>query len=182
MTHQSISNAAHGRMPRVAVLIITAILSALVPPLPVRAASSAIEVENIRIGFALPNDSEGVNSIKVGTWTPVRIQLRAGEARFAGFMDVLASDDDGTPTSFRLPIDVPAAQSQIYTAYIRSGSREPDLGISIYDGDKRRVLKATQGMLLKTSQQTVARRVALPHARKSSRPRNNNWRPPRLSP
>src|SRR5262245_44997395 len=47
------------------------------------AAPPRIQIENLRVGFG-PN-----NSFKVGTWTPVWIQLRAGDNRFTGFMDVV---------------------------------------------------------------------------------------------
>ena len=104
----------------------------------VQAAPPRIEVENLRIGFGTSN------SFKVGTWTPVWVQLRAGDERFSGFMDVLVADDDGTPTSFRLPVDVDARSSQQYTAYVRPGSRDPDLTIRLLDSRGRRVASASQ--------------------------------------
>jgi hypothetical protein len=107
-----------------------------------QAAPPRIEVENLRIGFG-PS-----NSFKVGTWTPVWVQLRAGDERFNGFMDVVVADDDGTPTSFRLPVDVDARSSQMLTAYVRPGSRDPELTIRLLDSRERRVAVATQDAVM----------------------------------
>jgi hypothetical protein len=107
-----------------------------------RAASPRIEVENLRIGFG------SSNSFQVGTWTPVWVQLRGGGDRFTGFMDVMVADDDGTPASFRIPVDVGAKQSQRYTAYVRPGSRDPDLTIRLLDQDGRRVTTVLQNMVM----------------------------------
>src|SRR5580658_3504982 len=104
----------------------------------VQAAPPRIEVENLRIGFGTSN------SFKVGTWTPVWVQLRAGDDRFSGFMEVVVADDDGTPTSFRMPVDVDARSSQQLTAYVRPGSRDPELTIRLLDSRGRRVLSASQ--------------------------------------
>ena len=106
------------------------------------AAPSRIEVENLRVGFG------SSNSFKVGTWTPVWVQLRAGDERFSGFMDILVADDDGTPTSFRLPVDVEARSSQVLTAYVRPGSRDPELTIRLLDQKDRTIAVATQAMVM----------------------------------
>src|SRR5262249_20659300 len=82
---------------------IGAILLAMVGP--ARAANRPIEVENLWIGFG------SSNSFKVGTWTPVWVQLRGGDARFDGFMEVAVADDDGTPTSYSTRINVDAKSS-----------------------------------------------------------------------
>lgn len=157
MIHQPNATAGPKPRPRLGFLSAPAAVALLVllAPSPVRAAKPVIEVENIRIGFALPNDSEGANTFKVGKWAPVRIQLRAGDAPFVGFMEVLSSDDDGTPTAFRLPVNVAAGQSGQYTGYVRSGLRESDLGVTLYNQDRKRVLRATQGMLLKSSPRMI---------------------------
>ncbi len=114
--------------------------SALVLALPSlgQAAPPRIEVENLRIGFG------NSNSFKVGTWTPAWVQLRAGDQNFDGFMEVMVADDDGTPTSFRLPVQVPARSSQQFTAYVRPGSHDPDLNIRLLDSSGRRVGGASQ--------------------------------------
>ena len=66
---------------------------------PARAAQPPIEVQTVRIGFG------GANAFKIGAWTPVRVQLKAGGERVSGFMEVVVPDDDGIPTSYRQPIE-----------------------------------------------------------------------------
>src|SRR5579875_4105321 len=68
------------------------------------AASRPVEVENLWVGLG------STNTFKVGTWTPVWVQLRGGDARFEGFMEVAVADDDGTPTSYftRVAVDAKA--------------------------------------------------------------------------
>jgi hypothetical protein len=117
-------------------------LIGLAGPPSVLAAWPRIEIENLRVGFG------ATNAFKVGTWTPVWIQLRGGDARYVGFMDVEVADDDGTPTAFRLPVDVGAKTSQVFTAYTRPGSREPELTIRLFDSAGRRVASASQDQLM----------------------------------
>ncbi len=102
------------------------------------AASRPVEVENLWIGFG------SSNTFKVGTWTPVWVQLRGGDARFEGFMEVVVADDDGTPTSYFTRVDVGAKASQVFTAYVRPGANDPDLSIRLYDRDRRRVATVEQ--------------------------------------
>ncbi len=102
------------------------------------AAARPVEVENLWLGFGASN------SFKVGTWTPVWVQLRGGDTRFEGFMEVVVADDDGTPTSYFTRVDVGAKASQPFTAYVRPGARDPDLTIRLYDRDRRRVATVPQ--------------------------------------
>ena len=89
-----------------------------------------VEVENLRVGFA--NNAQN-NLFKVGTWTPVWVQLKGGSARFTGIMEVEVPDDDGTPTFFRQPVDIPPGSSVRVVTYARPGSRDPDFTIRLYD-------------------------------------------------
>jgi hypothetical protein len=96
-----------------------------------------IELENLRMGFDSSLSMKGAaNSFKIGTWTPVWIQLRAGNERFAGFLELVVADDDGTPSSFRLPIDVGANQSQRLTAYARPGAHDPGITIKLFEPER----------------------------------------------
>jgi hypothetical protein len=114
------------------------------------------EVENLRIGFdASISSLKASNSFKIGTWTPVWVQLRAGSERFSGFMDVIVGDDDGTPTTFRMAVDVGANQSQRFTAYARPGSREPELTIRLLDQDGRRVGGAAQAQVMPVPPESI---------------------------
>lgn len=97
-------------------------------------AKPPIEVENIRAGFS--NNSQN-NVFKIGSWTPVWVQVRAGDERFSGFMELTVPDDDGTMTAVRQAIDVGPGESQRFTTYTRPGTHDPDFGIRLYDPTRR---------------------------------------------
>ena len=116
---------------------------------PAQAAPPAIEVQNLRVGFG------GDNRYKVGCWTPVRVQLKAGPARFSGFMDLLVPDDDGIPTSYRQPIDVASGESLLLTSYGRPGGRDTEFTVRIVDSQGRRVLEAPQALTMSKPPQSI---------------------------
>ncbi len=99
------------------------------------AALPPIDVENLRVGFSGVDKS---NLFKVGAWTPVWVQLRAGEEGFTGYLDVVAPDDDGTPTVFRQQVQVQAGQSQRFVSYARPGTRDPEFTVRVLDLNGRR--------------------------------------------
>src|SRR5262245_37174271 len=109
---------------------------------PTQAASRPVEVENLWVGLG------STNTFKVGTWTPVWVQLHGGDSRFEGFMKVVVADDDGTPTSYFTRVDVGARASQGFPAYIRPGARNPDLTIELYDRNRNRVASVPQEAIL----------------------------------
>src|SRR4051812_29155472 len=92
------------------------------------------EGEDLRVGVA---SNQQNNLFKVGAWTPVWVQLKGGPARFTGTMVVEVADDDGTPTYFRQPVDVPAGSSVRVVTYARPGSRDPDFTIRLFDQSGR---------------------------------------------
>jgi hypothetical protein len=103
------------------------------------AAPAKVEVENIRVGFdASVSSMKASNTFKIGTWTPVWVQLRGGAEPFSGFMEVSVADDDGTPVAYRMPVVVGANKSERFTAYVRPGSREPEISIRLVDSNGRR--------------------------------------------
>ncbi len=109
-----------------------------------------IEVENIRVGFDSSLSIKGAsNSFKIGTWTPVWVQLRAGNERFKGKMHLVVADDDGTPTSFQVPVEVGANQSERFTAYARPGSRDPEITIRLDDEQGRRVANVSEAVMMR---------------------------------
>ncbi len=73
-----------------------------------------VKVERVRVGFQ--------NTFKVGCWTPVRVDLHAGPARFEGTLDIEAPDEDGTPTVLAQPVAIEAGGSVTVTSYIRPGT------------------------------------------------------------
>ncbi|WP_422927596.1 hypothetical protein [Singulisphaera sp. PoT] len=109
------------------VLALTGAVSAAPPKPP-------IEVENLRVGYSNKDQN---NLFKVGAWTPVWVQLRAGDQRFTGVMELTVPDDDGTPTLVQQPIDVGAGESQRFTVYARPGSNDPDFGIRLIDASRK---------------------------------------------
>jgi hypothetical protein len=103
----------------------------------------------MRVGFdATISEMPTANSFKVGSWTPVWVQLRAGNEAFSGFMEVVVGDDDGTPASFRMPVAVGANQSERFTAYARPGSREPEFAVRLFDSQGRSAGGASQSMAM----------------------------------
>ncbi len=97
-------------------------------------AKPPIEVENLRVGFS--NNSQN-NVFKVGAWTPVWVQLRGGDERFSGVIELTVPDDDGTATLVRQPIDIGANEGQRLTLYTRPGTVDPDFGIRLIDPKRR---------------------------------------------
>ncbi len=122
----------HGRQVR-AVGAIVVLMAGLAPS--AKAANDEVEVENLRVGFASKAQN---NLFKIGTWTPVWVQLRGGNARFSGIMEVEVPDDDGTPTYFRQVVDVPAHSGVEVVTYARPGSRDPNFTIRLFDQKGRR--------------------------------------------
>jgi len=110
----------------------------------------------MRVGFdASLSNLKSSNSFKIGTWTPVWIQLRGGRERFSGLMELSVGDDDGTPTSFRMPVEVGANQSQRFTAYARPGSRQPEFTVRLLDQAGRRVGGASQEMAMPQAPESI---------------------------
>jgi hypothetical protein len=108
------------------------------------AAPAKVEVENIRVGFDASLSAKAPNTFKIGTWTPVWVQLRGGAEPFSGFMEVSVKDDDGTPVAYRMAVKTEANKSERFTAYVRPGSREPEISIRLLDSSGTRVGGASQ--------------------------------------
>src|SRR5262249_10122792 len=149
--------ASGSRAARSFAILIAGLLTVAVPTVAVAQRSSrGVELLNMRVGFDLAMSTlKGSNSFKIGTWTPVWIQLKGGTERFTGFMDLVVGDDDGTPTAFRMPVDVPAGQNQSFTAYARPGSREPEFSIRLFDSDGRRAGGASQSMAMPAAPEAI---------------------------
>jgi hypothetical protein len=83
-----------------------------------RGAEPAVTIENVRVGFA---DRPAGGMFRVGAWTPVRVDLKAGPATFAGKVELTVPDDDGTDVVTRTAVTVPARQMSTVTLYARPG-------------------------------------------------------------
>jgi hypothetical protein len=93
----------------------------------VQAAEPPVKVEGLRVGLGERNQ------FKVGAWAPLRIQLKGGREGFAGFMDVVAPDDDGTPTVFRRAVSLNPDTTEWVSSYVRLGSMNSDIHIQMRD-------------------------------------------------
>ena len=95
------------------------------------AASRTVEVENVRVGFR--------ERYKVGTWTPVWIQLRGGLDGFTGTLEMIAQDENGTPNTISQVVQVAPGATQRVTVYVRPGSLDSDFAtIRFVDGKSGR--------------------------------------------
>lgn len=113
------------RRAAILVLVMTSVVSAAAP----------ISVESVRVGFA------DKNAFKVGSWTPIRLLLKAQKEGFVGMLEVTTSDDAGTAVSVRQPVNISASQTQRVTSYFRPGGREPSLSVAFYDAANKFVVK-----------------------------------------
>ena len=100
--------------------------------------AAPVEVLNVHIGFG------PMNAFKIGCWTPVRVQLKAGPERFSGFLELIVPDDDGTPTSYRQPVEMGANENVDLTVYGRPGGQDAEFSLRVLDGGGRRVLDLNQ--------------------------------------
>lgn len=109
------------------------------------AGGAEVGVETLRVGFP---SNDRPNLFKIGAWTPVWVQLGGGSERFQGTMEVEVPDDQGTPTTFRQAVDVPAGGNARFVTYARPGSRDPNFVIRLFDPSGRRVGSPVDGSAL----------------------------------
>jgi hypothetical protein len=100
-------------------------------PSTVRAADPPVAVENVRVGFE--------DRYKLGTWTPVWVDLKGGKVPFEGYIETLTADDDGTPSSMLTNrVRVEAGDFATFVTYVRPGTRNGDMIVRVLDLDGRR--------------------------------------------
>ncbi|MBX6314833.1 MAG: hypothetical protein IRY99_18230 [Isosphaeraceae bacterium] len=103
-------------------------------PSPARAADPPITVENIRVGFSA---TARQGQFKVGTWTPVWVDLKGGPQRFQGRLVVVVPDDDGTPTVATQIVDIAPRDFKTFVVYVRPGTRNPTISARVVDESGR---------------------------------------------
>jgi hypothetical protein len=113
------------------------------------ALASPVEVQSVRIGLGQSN------AFKIGCWTPVRVQLKAGPERFSGLLELTVPDDDGTPTSYRQPVEVSPNESAHFTVYGRPGGQDAEFTIGVLDGQGRRLLSLPQEKFAASSPEII---------------------------
>ncbi len=112
-------------------------------------APPAVELQNIQVGLGAGN------AYKIGCWTPVRVQLKAGEQRVSGFMELVVADDDGIPTSYRQSVEIGAGESTQLTGYARPGGRDTEFTVRVFDAAGHRLLEAPQSLTMPTSPNVI---------------------------
>jgi hypothetical protein len=132
-------------------------LAALVFTAPAFGAAPKVAVEGLQLGLA-----GNENLYKVGAWTPLRVQLKAGAEPFAGFMEVVIPDDHGTPTVFHSrAISLGANATEWFPAYTRPGTLYTEITIRLLDKDGRRVgqewVSSSIGQQRETDSRLIAR-------------------------
>lgn len=84
-------------------------------------------IKNVRVGFT--DSARG--RYKVGTWTPVWIDLQGGRSPFRGQVELTTPDDDGTPTAIRFDASLPASQPSTLSAIVRPGTRSAEVAVRL---------------------------------------------------
>ena len=90
-----------------------------------------VKIENVRVGFG---DGLSKSGYKIGTWTPVWVDLKGGPSGFSGILEFTAPDDSNTPTTIRRD-DVVIAPNAMRTVslFTRPGSRFGELNTRVID-------------------------------------------------
>ncbi len=88
-------------------------------------------LDNIRVGFG----DQAPGEFKLGTWTPVWVEVSGGPAGFKGLIEVAAPDDDGVMTSARYPAFVAADQQRRIAVYARPGTTSPWVSVQLLSED-----------------------------------------------
>lgn len=113
-----------------------ALLATLAPGLAgARQSEPEITIENIRVGLAEDRDDQ---VFKVGTWTPVRVDLRAGAEPFEGVLRLAVPDDGGVPTFVRSRVTIPANETRPVLVYARPGDPTASFRVEVLDDRGRR--------------------------------------------
>ena len=117
------------RSPRRLAILAAVLLAPAIPS--AGAAEPAVTIENVRIGYQA-GMREG--QFKVGTWTPVSVDLKSGPQPFKGFLEVEVPDDEGAATYVRRGVEIPARQFRPgFVVYVRPGARNSDVHVRVLD-------------------------------------------------
>ncbi len=102
-----------------------------------------VTIENVRVGFG---DGLSKNGYKIGTWTPVWVDLKGGPTGFSGILEFTAPDDSNTPTTIRRD-DVVIAANEMRTVslFTRPGSRYGGLSARVVDRKTGKVKDSWSG-------------------------------------
>ncbi len=97
-----------------------------------------IKIENVRVGFCDVQGRTTQSGYKVGFWSPVWVDLKAGPSRFEGILEITAPDDNSVPTTIRRSVNVAANEMATVQIFVRPGSRTSDLTARVMDKNSSR--------------------------------------------
>jgi hypothetical protein len=103
-------------------------------PAVARQSEPVVTIENIRVGLA---EDRADQAYKIGTWTPVRVDLQGGPERFVGELRVIVPDDGGVPTIVRRRVEVPARSPASFSTYVRPGDTASNFRVEVHDESGR---------------------------------------------
>ena len=96
---------------RTLVLPVAVILSVLVPGI----AAAQAKIEKVRVGFKPYNENINFARYKVGLWTPVFVEITAGQNGLgalpgepSAYLKITTPDFEGVETIYRKPVHVEA--------------------------------------------------------------------------
>jgi hypothetical protein len=92
-------------------------------------------IERVHIGFG----EVAPGRYKVGTWTPVFVELMTDAPPFRGQVEVVVPDDDGVPTSVRVPVNLADEEKHTVVAQTRAGTMSAEFVVRLLDADGRPV-------------------------------------------
>lgn len=111
------------------------------------AADPPVVVESMRVGLG--------SEFKVGTWTPVWVQLKGGSQPFQGFLDLTVPDDDGSPSIVRRPVLVGARATEWFATYARPGALDAQFTAQVRDQNLRSVGRELPHVVLSNDVHTL---------------------------
>ena len=114
----------------------------LAPAAPVWAMETGPAIESVQVGFPGPMVSHRRSEFapfKVATWTPVRVDLTGGSQPWRGRVAISAPDSDGTPTISSVAVALEPGERASPIGYVRFGTLEPELSVSLVDEAGMRV-------------------------------------------
>jgi hypothetical protein len=108
--------------------------------------TQAATIENVRVGYRPENMEVGSSPkslaeehYKVGSWTPVWVDIQGGGGPFRGQVELIVPDDDATPTSIRFPAFVPKGELRTLALQTRPGTDTAEFSVQLRDEQGRPV-------------------------------------------
>ena len=126
---------------RALVSMATLALLAATTPANARQDEAPVTIENIRVGLSEDPDDA---SYKLGTWTPVRIDLQGGPQPFSGMLRLTVPDDGGVPSTVVRRVEVPARAGASFLCYARPGDSYAPFQVEVLDDRQRRRDRASE--------------------------------------